>query len=525
MALIPLPGRLNPKSSNARLIIYIALAIVCGFLFFELKNFSTRKNSAQPKEFQKYIKADPQKDQPDPLAALDIHERLLIDTINVDIGDSANDPIAANTLAADTTSIEYILSYLKGLSEQNLAKLTSRNQHFTFSRIMEEPGKWRGRAVHFYGILLQKDLEELPNMPKGLQKMWRLTLTDPYQAHFYTVLTPKISTKVKPLGIVSFDGIFLKRYAYRCKPDPKRAAYWQWTPVFVAKKAYYKWQPMPKPDLLSDPEEKPFVFKDSVDKLDNNITEAILDVSKSGKGFTSVGAVNVSYAEEARNVQSEKVAYEHIFKYLNSFTEEEIKKQVDPRLTFENLMVSDKPPAWAKWKTAEITCRARYVERHKVKGLESGLERVYILIAYDESADNFEYRWSIALPNLPHPLREGDRIIARGVFAKFYPYLSINNDWRWTPLIVAKEVKVIPFKPKHTPLWGYVAVTLAILAIGFSIYYATDKDDKRRERMRNNIKERRAVQDTIKAVKKKLKEEPSTTTDNNDNKNTQEGDV
>lgn len=502
MALIPLPGRADSRSPQTRLIIYIFLAAACFYLFFALRKFHTGKIQTPSKDFQEYINAEVIKDKLDPLAGIDSHKRLLIDTINIDIGNSADDPQAANTLSADSTSIEYILSYLKGIKKEDLAAQVSKNNHYTYARLMESPNKWRGRVIHFYGVLLQKDLEEFPDMPEGLRKMWRLTLTDPYQAHFYTVLTPQISKSVKVLGIVSFEGIFLKRYAYHCKPDPKRSSFWQWTPLFVAKKAYYKWEPLPKPDLLSDPEEKIFKFKETVNSLDKAKLESILDVSKSGKGFSSLGRIMVSYEDEARNIKSEKKAFEHLFQYISSFSDKELASKVNRRINFENVMIEDKAPKWAKWQVAEVTGRVRFVERIPVKGLQSGLKMIYILIIYDENSDNFEWRWSVALPSLPHPLREGDRVRVRGLFTKFYPYLSINNDWRWTPMLTAVKIKKIPFKPEKTSFTSYIVITILVFAICFGIYYNTTKDDERREKLRKSIKEKRAAADAIKAVKK-----------------------
>jgi hypothetical protein len=69
-------------------------------------------------------------------------------------------------------------------------------------------------------------------------------------------------------------------------------------------------------------------------------------------------------------------------------------------------------------------------------------------------------------------------------------------------MLAAAEIKIVPFKPKKTPLAAYIVVTVLLFAVGFAIYYSTSKDDERRARMRKAIKEKRAVVDAIKAVKK-----------------------
>ncbi len=502
MSLIPLPKKTGAGKAKFKIIVYCVLMIACVYLFVGLRSFSQGKARFIPKSKQDYIVADVIKDQPDPLATLDIQNRLLINIINAKIANTSDKSKQANDIQSNAESIKYILSYLKGVDSKVFAEKTRKNSYFTFARLMENPDYWRGKSVHFYGVLLQKDLVELPDMPKGLRKMWRLTLTDPFQSHFYTLLTPKISKLVRPMGLVSFDGIFLKRYAYRCQPDPKRPAFWQRTPLFVAKQAYYRWEPRPLPYLLSDPTDKQIIYKEKVNTLNLKQLEPILDVSKTGKGFRSLGKIKVSFEREARNIQAEKYAFEHLFKYMNHFTDEELAKKVDPRINFFNLMKHDRPPKELKWKIGSVVGRVRYVEKHKVKGLSGGLENIYILVIYDESTENFEYRWTVALPTLPHPLRDGDRVRVIGIFTKFFPYQSIKNDWRWTPMLTASKIEVFKPKPSNEPFWVYVIVTILVLFLCYVIYAYNAKDDERRKLMRERIKKKREVIDAIKAVKR-----------------------
>jgi hypothetical protein len=356
-------------------------------------------------------------------------------------------------------------------------------------------------------------------MPKGLKKMWKIILLDPYQAHFYTLLTPRVSKGATLRSIVAFDGMFLKRYAYETQPNPKKKSIWIWTPLFISKKLYRHWEPMPKPDLLADPEETVVPFKLMADKLDKEKLEPILEVSKSGKGFSSLGSIRVEHEREARRIQSEKHAIEHIMAYVNHFNDKELAAKVNPKMTFENLMVGDKAPAWAKYKIAEFVGRARYVERHKVIGMESGIDKLYVVIGYDSRTDNFDYRWSIITPKLPDNLREGDHIRARGVFIKLYPYRSVTNSWYWTPMLVASKIEKLAPPQKKASRGDYILVTILVFGIGAAIYILTAKDDSRRMSMRESIKERRSAIDAIKAVKRKQKSEEKENKEDNNSSN------
>jgi hypothetical protein len=352
---------------------------------------------------------------------------------------------------------------------------------------------------------------EFPELPPGLRKMYRLTCHDARMTNFYTVLTPQISTRVKVNAKIAIDGVFLKRYPFWSRPDPKKPGFWQWTPLLVAEKAYSHWEPYPGKEILSHVDEKPIKVRQTVERLDTGFLERrILDVSKSGKGFRSLGPMKLSHAREARRLPEEKKAFEHLFGYVHHFTPAELQAKVDPRLAFENLMVGDRAPEWAKWKIAEVDGYARYVETLDIAGLESGIDRIHILVVTDTGMGNFEYNWSVALLNLPHPLREGDRVRARGVFCKLYPYRSKKNEWRWTPLVVAPRLEKVPPPSRELSAGELALVAGLLLAAGGAVYLLTRRDDERRGRIREQILERRAARDAIRAVRKRKSENGQT---------------
>jgi hypothetical protein len=339
--------------------------------------------------------------------------------------------------------------------------------------------------------------------------MYKLTLHDARLTHFYTVLTPQISTGLKVNTRVALDGVFLKRYPFWSQPNEKEKGFWQWTPLLIATRAYVTWENMPLPDMLSSPAYKKQSLTKTLPALDIPFVEdQLLDVSKSGKGFRSLGGMRLHHEREARRIVDEKLGFEHLFQHVHHWKSLPPAQApaADPRINFESLMIGDRAPKWTKWKVTELEGWVRFVEKINVKGLESGIEDIYIVTVTDGFLGDFEYNWSVAVINLPHPLREGDYVRTKGVFSKLYPYQSRKHEWHWTPLVVAPEL-VKTERPSHeAPLWQYILGTAVMLGVIAALYIGTKREDERRALTRQKIKERRSARDAIHAMKRRTAE-------------------
>lgn len=508
MALFPLPRRYS-RNPRARLVILGGLLVAVVYALVVLHQMRFAASPPDNKARQEYEPAAKVPGVPDPLAAVEPQGRFLGEIVEADL-QAADDTVAreAHDLARNSEAVRLSLSYLKGLREDQLQAQARQHRHHTFSRLMEEPDLWRGRVLHFYGIVLKIEQQEFLDLPPGLQRLWRVTCFDARRTNFYTILSPFLSTRVKVNSTIAAEAMFLKRYPYWSDPGGGRPGFWQWTPLLVTKRIYIHREPMPPPPLVSDPEEAPFVMPGTVSELDPSILDQIVRTTKSGKGTEGLrnvpimGHKPVALQLEVRNLMAEKEAFEHLFQYVHHFTPEELRAQVDPNMTFETLMTGDEPPVWARYRVAEVVGRVLYVERRKVANLESGCKRIYVLIVSDERHSDFQWQWSVAALNLPHPLREGDRVRAKGVFVKLYPYLSRKFEWHWTPLVVSPEVERLQPETLDAPAWAYAVATVLLLGVGFGIYRYNAAHDSHRARLREQLKERRAARDAIRAVKR-----------------------
>lgn len=518
MAFFPAPGLSPKRGPQARAAMYLVLLAGLLVLFYRLHQIQFAEGKSNEKWRQQYIVPEPQSDRPDPLAGIEPTDQFFdgIDPAELGIfGDE--DPAEANDLRDEGEAVRLSLAYLKSFAPQERDRFLDQNIDYSFPLLMARPEKWRGKPLHFYGILRQKDVQDFPDLDPPLDKMWRLTVHDARQSNFYTILTPQISTSVQINRPIAAETIFLKRYPFWSVPNPMKSGFYQWNPLLVAKRVYAHREPLPPPTLLSSPDEKqqPFPPEMTVEELSPGELQTIARAPKPGPGgeepgggslskllrsVTIAGHRPVPIEREVNNLQQEKHALEHLFAYVHGMSREELSRRTDPRMSFERLMRPSRPPEWAEYNVASVAGRALFVDRIRAKGLESGIEQFYVLYAQDARHNNRKYRWAIATLNLPPGLRMGDPVKCDGLFVKFYPYESRKHTWHWCPLVVTPNLQKTTRERLEAPWWGYVLATALLVAVCAGIYYANRRDFERSDGVRQRIRERRAQRDAARVA-------------------------
>lgn len=497
MALIALPTLFGGKSPHGRLIAMLLLLTAIYVGQKRLREFSTGGAPVPVSQQQEYVFSDPVPEQSDPLANIEPLSFLPKGIIGVDVGDDSQDALLrAHDIGGNTIAIEMILGYLKGLTPEKIDIETQNNADYSSAMLMARSDALRGKVMTYFGIVRDVKLVEFPDAEPGLRRMWLVMGENIRRTSFVAVLTPSISRMVYAGQSFAFEGGFLQRYATPIQTESKGPALWQWMPLFVAPQVYADRRPAPPPELMIDPEEPDFHYPSDllVDKLDPNLVDSIWHVEKDGRSLKTIPLPGVDteavkhFEQEVANLLHEKIAFDHLFRYMAHFDDDAIAKKVEPEMTFDYLMTGIEPPPESFYRFAEVTGHALSVKKFEPRGLKSGLPQFYSLIINDINYSNYDYRWTIVCPNLPKQLRVGDRVQVDGLFVKLYPYLNRKYEWMWTPLLVAKNVKIVQMERISPWLIGPISI-IAILVF-FLWLHVLRKDEIRSQGMLATVRQR-----------------------------------
>jgi len=447
-----------------------------------------------PAEAQQYEAAAEGATAADPLPGLSAYSSLNLVRENI-LGGVRNDdadPWSATDMRGYSAALEDACRWLKGQSDESLAAAARPRSHWTFNKVMREPDRWRLQVLHVYGRLVHERTEEFAAEGPGLRKLWRLTLYDNRFSHFITVLTPLRPAAAKVgESHIACDGLFLMRYPY-----VKESGSWQRTALFLARRAVLAREPSTQTPLLDERADPGPPYRDlaptrtasalSAEFIEQEVLEPAPDGSD---GMRMLGG---DLFAEAADLRQEKAALDHAFEFVYGLTPESLESRVDPAMTYVALMETPKPPAWARGRFARIEARAADVQTLRFSDADNGVERIHLLAGWDARLAGFRHSWVMAALNLPPGLRQDDRIEAVGLFVKRMPYRTTQGRWQFAPLVVCREIRILP--PVSTGgglvAFGGVAMVLGLLFVFWlSRRDTSELDDLRsRERKRKRIR-------------------------------------
>lgn len=386
------------------------------------------------------------------------------------------------------------------LAEQALDRGAWHNEN-----IVREPSRWRMLPMHVYGVLAEQNVIEYPDNPPGLRKLFWLTLYDPTDAVFFTVLTPQAPRGRKVMvqaaegrrgergTYLAFDGIYLMAFPFMT------AGGTQDMPLFYAPSVEAASEGRTPPPLLDGRGGRPVAGEGankplrSVPGLDVAFLRSrIYSPPKNGDG-------NAQYRSLANDLRAEKPALVHIYEYLAGVPAEDLRQMAqNPEVSYVALMEGDNAPGWTVGQATGFTGVVFSVDTLRFPAAQDGIDRIYLVTAGDLHYQKLgEYTWVVAVRELPAGLRRGDRIAAEGIYLKLYPYPTQNNQWHWSPLLVADTVRPValpysPFLPAFVPehLWPWIgaAAGLLVVAGGVWLWLRGRADNQKIEQIKRQLR-------------------------------------
>jgi hypothetical protein len=498
MSVISDPTKGDPK---ARLIfLCILLALVWAAMYQQYQSNLPKKVSYSPGR-QKMIASDDGATPDDPMPGVEASKTMTEDHIISVVNRDDRDERTAQDLKKIGFAVKEGFPWLKARSHEELAALAMSRGRWSYYKVMREPDRWRLQMVHVYGILADKRIEEFPDMPVGLRKLFRLTLYDVDEQVFYTVLTPQMPEAAKAMenlnesSYLACEGMFIMRFPY------VSIIGWKRTPLFFAKCAYLAREPETPPLLLDERGDPGGTYEEIrpvrvVQRLNPDVIsdDRMFVIPKNETGYSYTGPGGLRH--EASNLREIAVPLMHTFEYVHKFSDEELKQAVNPALNYRALTGGNQADKWMRGQVTKFEGAVGgdvQTMRFPADPAQnpSQITRIHILTGIDLRLKGFDCSWGLATLNLPPDLREGDLIEAEGVFLKIYPYLTTERKWHWAPLIVCKNVRRIP--REKPSLAAYLAV-VAILGSAFILLYrASRRDSARMEQERKRIADKRVA--------------------------------
>ncbi len=484
------------------ILVILAVGLYSGYL-----DSNKAVDSVALADQQTMLNANPDATPADPLPMLKAHDEL--NRYHLDVAERTRHWERESNFFGAHMAITEGFSWLKSQSHAKLAKSAWPRGRWTYAKVMREPDRWRGEILHVYGLMMNKQEVEIEDPGNVKYKVWRILLHDYFLKETYTILTPLVPAQAHPpkgskRGThLACDAMFLKEYPYLAKGG------WKWTPMLLARRVYLAKEGFTPPRLLDERGDPGPAYQDirprrTSRQLDLKfLKEKLIRPPKNGIGGVRILTGGGDIRNEARNLKSEKAAYDSAFEYVWHFTDQELADQVNPEINFVTLMQGNQAPAWTMGQIVRFTGRAGEVEPWRFAEDGSGINRIYLVYAHDSRYSDPGFIWVLAVLNLPKGLRVDSAIEAEGVFLKLYPYKTPKGDWHWAPLLICKNIRYIPPSKSNAVFIITLAGLLAVILI--AILLASRKDTSsleairlraHRRRLQRNKEKLRAAQKT-----------------------------
>jgi hypothetical protein len=212
----------------------------------------------------------------------------------------------------------------------------------------------------------------------------------------------------------------------------------------------------------------------------------------------------------ANNIKAENLVVDHIYRYLRTYTHEELAAKSDPDLSHRDMMTS---PGYYRGKV--ITMRAVVLRVYKIFGWhdpadkESKVPKSGVLdttMLFVRSADRRStHIYVVLVPERPGKFRERDVYEFTGVFMKRYPYLRKDNKWETHPLLLTtamRPAKVTPQDSFHLTVAIVAVAAIAMIVLYFAVRGETrESEEKRTERLERRRQNRDRLKQQIESAR------------------------
>lgn len=503
MSIFMIKGNNNPWVRLGMLV--VALVVLSGSMRY-LWMFSNPGAASQD-----YLQAlnsemeqsDPVEGVTDPLAQLPAEENLDYNVLpELMAMERSRRPQALTTIRQPLLKVA---AWLKGQSADWMPQNVLGRASWHHDTIVQEPSRWRLLPLHVYGMLADEELVEYPDNPPGLRKLFWLTLYDPFDQVFFTVLTPQAPRErqvlVEPASgrravrgtFMAFDGLYLMAFPFHTAQGERDM------PLFYAPAVHAAAEGRAPPPLLDGRGGRPVLTEgknrplQGVPGLDvAYLRSKIYNPPKTGDG-------NLQFMTLAHDLRAEKGALLHIYEYLAGVTPEDLQRMAEnPEVNFVSLMAGANAPEWMLGQATGFTGVVFSVETLRFPETKDGIDRIYLVTAGDLHYQKVgEFTWVVAVLDLPEGLRRGDRISASGIFLKLYPYRTEGGHWHWSPLIVANSVDVVPpryspflpaFVPDYAWPWIGAGVGILIVALAMRFWMRSREEDRKCDELRQKLR-------------------------------------
>lgn len=496
MALFPAPGGNDPRSRMTALVGALGIVLIS---MYSCHKYSKPVAGTLPDDSPPMVVADERATVDQPLKGIRTREHLGTTHILDFVSNDDQNRYRAQNLDLIRVALEEGFGWLKGQSHAEMQRLAWPRGRWSHAKVMQHPDRWRMNVLHVYGMLLHHEVIELTDMPAGMGKLHKLILFNVRNHHAFTVLTPLMPADAHALAgtqegsYLACDGLFIMRYPYLSNSG------WKPTPLVLAKRVTFARERQTVPTRL-DPRGDPGVDyaaiqpQETVDDLNVLAVQSqILAPPKDGSGFRHPGAMDYHLA--ASDIVQEKPAFDHLFQYIYSLSDEEIAGKINPEVTYRSLMQGNAAPKWMTGKFTRFKGLASFVKTYDFPDAENGITRIHLLVGHDTRLRGPDFTWVLACLNLPENLHADDEIEADGIFVKLYPYRSVEGKWHWAPLIVCKEIKRIDTSDQGRPTTAYVVIGIAVLLLVGGVYWAGQRDTSDLEAVRQRVLARRIEHD------------------------------
>lgn len=197
----------------------------------------------------------------------------------------------------------------------------------------------------------------------------------------------------------------------------------------------------------------------------------------------------------ANNIKAENLVVDHIYRYLRTYTQEELAAKSDADLGHRDMMTS---PGYYRGKV--ITMRAVVLRVYKIFGWHDPRDKdgkipksgvLDTTMLFVRSADRRStHIYVVLVPERPGKFRERDVYEFTGVFMKRYPYLRKDNKWETHPLMLTMAMRPAKVTSQDSFHLTVAIVAVAVIAM-IVLYFAVRGETRESEEKRNERLERR----------------------------------
>lgn len=480
------------------LVLCCALVVV-GAGLWNLSRQARPTPDGPPPDEQRYRPASPAASVQNPFPGLDPSGEAL-DTERLDpyVESDAAVPEAAADLAGIAPAVYDVFRWLAARSDADLARDAIGRSEWHYNRLLREPGRWRWRLCHVYGLASRVEPETF-SLGSGLDRLWRVTLYDETLDRYYTVLTPLVPEGVttpksgERAARLAGDGLFAMVYPFRAEGG------WERTPLFFARRLYRTREGATPRERLDErlPWENP--LPQTPARTAEVLDQAFLADHLYAPAYSQARRRMPYLAdplEMAHDLSGDQPAIVHAFAYLSARPTEELARAVSPGMNYAAIMEPDEMPVWMRGQAVVLRGRAvavRTVRRTAPDAL--GFDRFHVLtVRCGTLPGGAPEDWSVAAPELPEGLRFDDRVEATGILLKRYPFPARDGErtiWRWSPLAAACGVRRLPPPEASTAL--YCGLALLALAACVALALAVRRGNREVDDLRRKLKNRRAI--------------------------------